>query len=128
MAKSALLSPLAEPMRSFSGMRPWLTALPTRSSPNALRVGHRGCRKPQEADVLGPHPFPESLRYGSLHALELLLGSWSVCDALTAEQGTEMASPAFVRLHTLLLSEFDESYLKLIKAILDELKLLPGSG
>jgi DNA mismatch repair ATPase MutS len=74
----------------------------------------------------GLTPTPESLHYISLHALELLLGYLVRLRRVTAEEGSEMASSAFVRLRSLVLSEFDDAYLKLLKAHLDELRPQPS--
>ena len=71
----------------------------------------------------GLTPSPESLHYISLQAMELLLGYLVQLRRVTDEQGSELASPAFVRLRSLVLSEFDDAYLKLLKAHLDELRL-----
>jgi hypothetical protein len=71
----------------------------------------------------GLTPSPESLHYISLNALELLLGYLVRLRRVTAEQGSEMTSSAFVRLSSLVLSEFDDAYLKLLKEHLDELRL-----
>ena len=74
----------------------------------------------------GITPSPESLHFISLHALELLLGYLVDLRRMTHERGADMASPAFVRFRSLVLSELDEAYLKLLKGHLDELRLQPG--
>ena len=74
----------------------------------------------------GITPSPESLHYISQHALELLLGYLVRLRRLTAEQGSEMSSSAFVRFRSLVLTELDDGYLKLLEEHLEELRLRPG--
>jgi hypothetical protein len=74
----------------------------------------------------GLNRLPESIRYTSVQALETLVGFLTRLRRLAEGPGQEMTSPAFVRLCTMLKSELDDSYLKLLESCLRELNLPRG--
>ena len=74
----------------------------------------------------GLNQLPESIRYTSIQALETLLGFLGRLRHLAEGPGQAMASPAFVRLRAMLISELDDSYLKLVETTLRELDLPRG--
>ena len=69
---------------------------------------------------------PESLRYYSVQSLELLLGHLLRLRRLAEAHGQELASPAFTRLCSMLLSELGDEYLRALGSHLSELKLARG--
>jgi hypothetical protein len=74
----------------------------------------------------GVNRSPESLRYVSVQTLEMFLGHLANLRRLAEAHGPEMASPAFSRLASMLLSELDDAYLGLVRSHLSELKLTGG--
>jgi hypothetical protein len=69
---------------------------------------------------------PETLRYYSVQALEILLAHLGRLRHLADENGQDMASPAFAQLCSMLSSELDDSYLKALEGHLNELTLARG--
>ncbi len=69
---------------------------------------------------------PESLRYYSVQSLELLLGHLLRLRRLAEAHSQELASPAFTRLCSMLLSELGDEYLRALGSHLSELKLARG--
>ena len=74
----------------------------------------------------GLNRSPESIRYSSIQALEALVKFLARLRRLAEGPGQEMTSPAFVRLRTMLTTELDDPYLKVVDGCLRELKLPRG--
>jgi hypothetical protein len=127
VSKAAVLSPLAEPSEIVYRQEALADCL---AHPEFVKhlysLATEAVESHKKVMSWGLTPSPESLHYISLHALELLLGYLVQLRSVTAEQGAEMASAAFVRLRLLVVSEIDDAYLKLLEGHLDELKLRPG--
>lgn len=69
---------------------------------------------------------PESLRYYSLQALDVLLGYLAKLRRFAVDHAGEVASPGFSRLFSVLSDELDEAYLNELRAHIGELKLSRG--
>ncbi len=127
VGKTAVLSPLAEPSEIIYRQEALADCLAHPQFTNQLYgLATEAVESHKKIMSWGLTPSPESLHYISLQALELLLGYLVRLRRITAEQGAEMSSSAFVRLRSLVLSEFDEGYLNVLKGHLDELRLQPG--
>jgi DNA mismatch repair ATPase MutS len=125
--RSAVLSPLAEPSEILYRQDVLADCLAHPEFTEQLYgLATEAVESHKKIMSWGLTPSPESLHYISLQALELLLGYLVRLRYIAAEQGAEMSSSAFVRLRSLVLSEFDEAYLNLLKGHLDELRLQPG--
>jgi hypothetical protein len=74
----------------------------------------------------GINRSPESLRYSSVQVLEMFLVHLVRLRRLADEHDAEMASPAFARLRSMLLSELAGPYVELVETHLSELKLTRG--
>jgi DNA mismatch repair ATPase MutS len=127
VGKAAVLSPLAEPSEIVyrQGVLADCLAHPEFAK-QLYGLATEAVESHKKVMSWGLTPSPESLHYISLHALELLLDYLVHLRRMMAEHGTEMASSAFVRLRSVVLSELDEEYLNLLKGHLDELRLRPG--
>ena len=69
---------------------------------------------------------PESLRYYSLQALEILLGYLGKLSQFADEHADQVSSPGFARLLSMLSAELDEAYVAELRAHLRELRLPRG--
>ncbi len=127
VGKAAVLSPLAEPSEIVYRQDALADCL---AHPEFVKqlyaLATEAVESHRKVMSWGITPSPESLHYISQHALELLLGYLVRLRRLTAEQGSEMTSSAFVRLRSLVLTELDDAYLKLLEEHLEELRLRPG--
>ena len=127
VAKTAVLSPLTEPSEIVYRQEALADCL---AHPEFVKelysLATEAVESHKKVMSWGITPSPESLHYISHHALELLLGYLVRLRRITAELGAEMSSAAFVRLRSLVLSELDDAYLKLLQGHLDELRLRPG--
>jgi len=125
--KAALLSPLHEPSEIVYRQEALTDCL---AHPEFVKqlysLAGEAVESHKKIMSWGVTPSAESLHYISLHALELLLAYLVQLRQVTAEQGAEMSSLAFVRFRSLVLDELDDGYLKLLDDHLDELKLRPG--
>ncbi len=127
VGKAAVLSPLTEPSEIVYRQEALADCLAHPEFVNELySLATEAVESHKKVMSWGITPSPESLHYISHHALELLLGYLVRLRRLTAEQGSEMSSAAFVRLRSLVLSELDDAYLTLLQGHLDELRLRPG--
>jgi len=127
VARAAVLSPLVEP-----------GPIVYRQEVLADCLAHPGFTKELYAlasDALEAHRrltfwglnrSPESLRYSSVQALEVLFGYLVRLRRLVDDHGAETASPAFARLRSMLLGELDDAYMTSLQAHLNELKLPRG--
>ncbi len=127
VGRAAVLSPLTEPSEIVYRQEALADCLAHPEFVNELySLATEAVESHKKVMSWGITPSPESLHYISHHALELLLGYLVRLRRVTAEQGAEMSSVAFVRLRSLVLSELDDSYLTLLQGHLDELRLRPG--
>jgi hypothetical protein len=127
VAKAAVLSPLAHPDEIIwrqqaladCSAHPELAKKLYSLATEAIE-GHK------KLTFWGVNRSPESLRYMSVQALEMFLDHLIRLRRLAEAHDHEMASPAFSRLRTMLLSELDDAYLDLVGSHLNELKLTRG--
>jgi MutS domain V len=127
VAKTAVLSPLTEPSQIIYRQEALADCLAHPEFVNELySLATQAVESHKKVMSWGLTPSPESLHYISQHALELLLDHLMRLRRVTAEQGAEMVSPAFVRLRSLVLTELDDAYMNLLEDHLEELRLSPG--
>ncbi|HUB69942.1 MAG TPA: hypothetical protein VL984_05930 [Acidimicrobiales bacterium] len=127
VAKAAVLCPLAEPEEivwrqqvltdciANPGFAKELYVLATETLDNHRR-----------RSFWGTSASPESLRYASIEALEMLLGQLVRLRRLMEGPGQGMSSRAFARLRSMLVVELDDAYMTVLQRHLDELKLTRG--
>ena len=127
VSKAAVLSPLTEPSEIVYRQEALADCV---AHPEFVKqlysLATEAVESHKKVMSWGITPSPESLHYISQQALELLLGYLVRLRRLIAEQGAAMSSPAFGRFRSLVLSELDDGYLKLLEKHLDELRLRPG--
>jgi MutS domain V len=127
VAKAALLSPLAEPDEILWRQQALADCL---AQPGFIRalfdLATDALDSHRKLTFWGLNVGPESLRYSSVQALEMLLGFLARLRRLAEGPGQEMTSPAFTGLRMMLVSELDDPYLKLVEDSLQELKLPRG--
>ncbi len=124
VGKAAVLSPLVEPGQIVYRQEALADCLAQPDFAKQLySLAAEAVESHKKVMSWGITPSPESLHYISLNALELLLGYLVRLRRVTAERGAQMTSPAFVRLCSMVLSEFDDGYLQLLRGHLDELRL-----
>jgi hypothetical protein len=127
VAKAAVLLPLSQPDEIMWRQQVFADCI---SHPGFVRelfdLATDALESHRKLTFWGLSILPESLRYSSVQALEVLLGFLVRLRRLAEGRGQELTSPAFVRLCTMLVSELDDPYLKLVESCLRELKLPRG--
>jgi MutS domain V len=127
VGKAALLSPLSDPGEIVYRQEAFADCVAHPEFVEQLySLATEAVESHKKIMSWGITPSPESLHYISQQALEVLLGYLVRLRRVIAEQGADMSSQAFVRLRSVVLSELDDGYLKLLEKHLDELRLRPG--
>jgi hypothetical protein len=127
VAKAALLSPLPHPEEIIWRQQVLAdcTAHPEFAS-QMFDLATEALDSHRRLTFWGLNRSPESIRYTSIEALEALVKFLARLRRLAEGPGQAMTSPAFVRLRTMLTTELDDSYLKVVDACLRELGLPRG--
>jgi hypothetical protein len=127
VAKAAVLSPLYQPEEITWRQRALADCI---AKPELVKelytLATETLENHRRLSFFGINNSPESLRYSSVQSLEMLLGQLVRLRRLVEGRGQEMTSPAFARLRSMLVSELDDAYLKLLESQLAELKLARG--
>ncbi|MGH9105957.1 MAG: MutS-related protein [Acidimicrobiales bacterium] len=127
VSKAALLSPLGrpEPVVYRQAVLADFTAHPELAE-GLYSLATEALQSHQRLTFWGLNRSPESVRYTSVQALEMLTGYLVRLRRLVGEHEPDMASPALARLRSTVLTELGDDYMKPLQHHLNELKLPHG--